>query len=192
MLAAIEDEERVVALDVLGQLLVALDVELFVDRLDGARAARRRRARCASCSVRASWPPQPTSQSAATSARARCAERSGRGDHGRSTCQWTIFVMYALCCHRMALGLDVDDLHEEEVLHAAHVVGALVDAGDLAGDEVLRAELLAVLRDVRGVEDRVLLRLRPRAIIWFCRSRAIDRARCWTRRATSRPRSGSR
>ena len=51
-------------------------------------------------------------------------------------------------------GLDVDDLHEEEVLHAAHVFGALVGCLDLAGDEVLRAELLAVLGDVRRVEDR--------------------------------------
>ena len=52
--------------------------------------------------------------------------------------------------------LGVDDLHEDEVLHAPRVVGPLVGGADLAGDEELHAELLAVLRDVPRVEHRVL------------------------------------
>ena len=43
----------------------------------------------------------------------------------------TILVTYALCCQRIAPVSTSIDLHEEEVLHAAHVLGALVEVWTL-------------------------------------------------------------
>ena len=119
-------------------------------------------------SVRSSCPPHPSSsderRDASASSEMRTSQRHGRSPQHLGDVRLVLPTDGAR--------LDLDDLHEEEVLHAARVFGALVGGLDLAGDEVLaRRAACRTCATCAGLKTGFCVPSIS-AMIWFCRSRA--------------------
>ena len=161
-----------------GRSAVGLHVHLLVEQAHAPRAAGPRRAPCAPGSHAArSGDAQPCERRASATDMAmqsRCAASRAASRRGHRIA----LVTYAFCCQRISLVSAVDDLHEDEVLHAPRVLGALVGRADLAGDEVLHAQSACRTGGCGAGSKTGCCAPSTCRIISACRSLADDAARC--------------